>query len=250
MHRVNRAVSVVFLSLLGGGCVAGVQAPACVAPPSGLVGWWPGDGDAGDVVGANDGVLRNGASFGEGFVTSGGGQGFAFGGGYDVVFVPDNPELNPTGARGFTLGAWAQPSTTSGNGAVIGKGDPWQEQYVIDQIDGHWRAFIRLADNREVRINARPVRTGAFSHVALSWDGVVLRFYVDGALAGSAPASSIRSSDVFLGMGGRSQSGFADGELELGFRGVIDEVALFNRALSAEELATIVDAGRSGMCKA
>lgn len=249
MNRTTRFVSVAIFAMVGGSCMASVRPPACVTPPSGLVSWWPGDGDSRDVVGSSDGVLRNGATFGEGFVTSGGGQGFAFGGAYDVVYVADSPELNPTGAQGFTLSAWAQTNTTSGNGTVIGKGDPWEEQYVIDQIAGHWRAFVRLSDNRDVRINAKPVRTGVFSHLALTWDGVVLRFYVDGVSAGSAPASSIKSSNVFLGIGGRSQSGFGDEELELGFIGVIDEVALFSRALGADEVTTIFNAGRNGKCK-
>src|SRR5206468_4947485 len=51
-------------------------APACVAPPAGLVSWWKGEGNAGDSVGANDGALLNGAAFGTGEV----GQAFSFDG--------------------------------------------------------------------------------------------------------------------------------------------------------------------------
>ncbi len=42
------------LSLALGGLAA---AQVCVPPPSGLVSWWPGDGDAADIQGANDGTL-------------------------------------------------------------------------------------------------------------------------------------------------------------------------------------------------
>ena len=40
----------------------------CVDPPSGLVSWWPGDGNASDIVDGNDGALENGATFAAGHV--------------------------------------------------------------------------------------------------------------------------------------------------------------------------------------
>src|SRR5437016_1327803 len=47
---------------------------SCVAPPSGLVGWWPGEGNAKDIIGTNNGVLVNGTTFAAGVV----GQAFSF----------------------------------------------------------------------------------------------------------------------------------------------------------------------------
>ena len=44
------------------------QAQACVAPPAGLVAWWPGDGNTDDIVGGFDGTLENGAGFAAGLV--------------------------------------------------------------------------------------------------------------------------------------------------------------------------------------
>src|ERR1051326_1464477 len=35
----------------------------CVPPPTGLVSWWPGDGNADDIVRGNNGALQNGATF-------------------------------------------------------------------------------------------------------------------------------------------------------------------------------------------
>ena len=39
------------------------SAQSCVTPPSGLVSWWPGDGDAKDIIDGNDGILKNSASW-------------------------------------------------------------------------------------------------------------------------------------------------------------------------------------------
>lgn len=43
-------------------------AQVCTPPPSGLVSWWPGDGDANDFADGNHGTLRNGATFDSGLV--------------------------------------------------------------------------------------------------------------------------------------------------------------------------------------
>ena len=45
-----------------------VTAQTCVQPPAGLVSWWPGEGDATDIVGFNDGILQGGTTFAAGMV--------------------------------------------------------------------------------------------------------------------------------------------------------------------------------------
>src|SRR4051812_6502256 len=40
----------------------------CIAPPSGLVSWWAGDGSADDVIGGNGGTLLGGVTFSSGMV--------------------------------------------------------------------------------------------------------------------------------------------------------------------------------------
>lgn len=46
----------------------------CVPPPAGLVSWWPGDGNADDIVGTNHSTLAGGATFVPGIV----GDAFSF----------------------------------------------------------------------------------------------------------------------------------------------------------------------------
>src|SRR3954447_3448719 len=58
-------------------CVTSViTEAACLAPPSGLVGWWPAEGDAKDIAGMNNGVLVGGTTIGPGKV----GQAFSLNG--------------------------------------------------------------------------------------------------------------------------------------------------------------------------
>src|SRR5262249_51337935 len=61
--------------------VAAQSAPACVTPPSGMVAWWPGDGNTNDIKSNNNGALQNGATFAAGKV----GQAFSFDGVDDFV---------------------------------------------------------------------------------------------------------------------------------------------------------------------
>jgi len=119
-----------------------------------------------------------------------------------------------------------------------------------------WRAFIRTPSNTAITIgDARydpspgtPVVPGEFTHLAFTWDGTTLKFYVNGALhpQGPVPASSIQTSNVFLGIGGREEGGIGN----LNFNGLIDEVEYFNRALSDSEVFAIYNAGSAGKCKA
>jgi hypothetical protein len=66
-----------------------VFAQTCVPPPAGLVSWWPGEGNAQDITGPNDGTLQGGTTF-EGIV----GQAFRFDGTNDYIRVRHHPSLN------------------------------------------------------------------------------------------------------------------------------------------------------------
>ncbi|MBU1719307.1 MAG: hypothetical protein KKA07_09560 [Bacteroidetes bacterium] len=64
-----------------------VSAQSCTTPPSGLVSWWPGDGNPEDIIDSNLGYLTNGATpTGAGEV----GQAFDFDGTNDYLAVPNN----------------------------------------------------------------------------------------------------------------------------------------------------------------
>ena len=78
-------------------------AEECVEPPAGLVSWWPGDGNAEDIHGSNDGTLMNGAGFAPGMV----GEAFSINGANDEVLIgnPANLQL-----QDFTIDAWVKPN--------------------------------------------------------------------------------------------------------------------------------------------
>ncbi len=74
----------------------------CLPPPSGLVGWWPGEGNANDIAGTNNGTLQGGASAGAAGVV---GAAFSVNGTSSYVQIPDSPSLHPTN---FTIETWVR----------------------------------------------------------------------------------------------------------------------------------------------
>src|SRR5438105_9651082 len=90
---VSRVKKAILSCLLASAAVLGLlptnQAveQTCAPPPPDIVSWWPGDGDANDIQGNNDGTLQNGATFAAGLV----GQAFSFDGVNDYVEVQNSP---------------------------------------------------------------------------------------------------------------------------------------------------------------
>src|SRR5207245_535419 len=93
--------------VLFGSLAAGRVAPKafgadCLPAPGGLVGWWPGDGSASDIVGTNQGSLQGGAvANAVGMV----GSAFSFDGTNRYIQVPDSPALRPTN---LTICCWVR----------------------------------------------------------------------------------------------------------------------------------------------
>src|SRR5206468_10268120 len=87
--------------------------PPCAPPPAGMVAWYPGDGNANDIVGGNNGTLQGGVTFAPGEV----GQAFNFNGIDSFVNVPDAANLH---LQSLTIDAWVKPTDfTQDRGIVI-----------------------------------------------------------------------------------------------------------------------------------
>src|SRR5262245_42814874 len=81
--------------------------PTCVAPPQGMVGWWPGDGNPNDVSGDNNtGAFEGTQAYGTGEVN----QAFNLNGTDADVKIPASPSLDVGAGSGFTLDLWFKPA--------------------------------------------------------------------------------------------------------------------------------------------
>ena len=134
-------------------------------------------------------------------------------------------------------------------GPVAGKGRHTDEAFVIDHFDGRWRGFIRDELRRSIQIRSDPFTLGRWTHLALTWDGSTVTFYVDGESVGRGLSATINSTDSFFAIGYRNEEGFTDAELDFEFEGATDDVAYANRPLTSDEIAAVFEAGADGICR-
>ena len=198
----------------------------------GLVSLWPAEGDADDLIDGNDGTLTNGATFAAGKF----GRAFSFDGVNDYVTVPDDPNLRL--GKSQTVEAWYK---WAGGGAIdwrrlVGKGNNIPRNY------GLW---IRPQTNQVLfQIYSQNLLAGSCSalyivtsdtdwhHLAGTYDGSRIKLYYDGGLVSDQPCTltpAISADPLTIGF----QSGNGP---HSPFDGLIDEVHVFNRALSACEV--------------
>jgi len=232
--------------------IAAQAPPSCIAPASGLVSWWPGDGNTVDIQDSNPGTLVNGATFAPGKV----GLGFSLDGVDDRVEIPDAANLKPANV---TVDAWVKFDALDTPGASL----PGLQYIVFKRnsrtsfFEGYTLVKIRVgavdrlrfvissaAGVQVVASSTTAVAAGQFYHVAGSYDGSSAKLYVNGALEDQQAASfplDYGTRPVFIGTSEEGHNGR--------LKGVVDEVSIYNRALSAAEIQAIFNAGSAGKCK-
>jgi streptogramin lyase len=230
----------------------------CAGPPSGMVGWWPGDGNANDIVGTNNGTFQN-PTFGTGKVD----QAFLLDGISQFVNGGNSSSVQVS-AGDFTVDAWVRfNALTHPPGANVGA--PQGDMSIADKMlstdtpnFNGWR-LIKQDDNRfwfclgggsftfngcngAARSTTLAV-TDVWYHVAAVKTSSTISIYVNGVLEGSAGfAGFLDSNEGDLLFGAHPRDGAH-------LNGLIDEVELYNRALTGAEIQTIFNAGSSGKCK-
>jgi predicted double-glycine peptidase len=223
---------------------------SCTPVPQGLVGWWPGEGNANDLTGSNNGTLVNGATFSLGEV----GQAFNLNGVNQYIQIPNQPGLNPT--SGITDEVWVKlvmmppVSITNGWDPMDNNGPAsHQGSHLLRILNDGSVAFGILKpgtiDWQLVQTGTGKVTAGSFVHVAGTYDASTGKqcVYVNGNPTCSQFASSVlNATNNTLTLGGDSWNGIY-------LNGEVDEPAIYNRALSASEIQAIFNAGSAGKCK-
>jgi hypothetical protein len=215
---------------------------SCAPPPSGLVSWWQGEGNATDIISGNNGTLQNGALFAMGEV----GQAFSFNGNSQYVTIPDSPSLHQS--QEITIEAWVRPAEmpTGTWMSVITKDNPDSGPYhLVVYKDGSvgWQV-LPSSSWQEVNSGTDRISPGVFSHIAGTYNASTGAFcvYVNGHPTCTQLSGPMRITSNAVKIGGDLYN-------NLFFKGEIDEVSIYNRALSASEIQAIFNAGTKGKCK-
>ncbi|MDA0168691.1 hypothetical protein OJ998_06300 [Solirubrobacter taibaiensis] len=210
--------------------------------PSGLVAAYSFDEVPTTTVTDNSGNGRTGTITGATHSAAGKhGGAMSFDGTNDSVSVPDAASLDLS--AGMTLEAWVKPATlgTSWRTVLI-KERPSGLQYALyaNTNTGHPSGNVFTSDEFEAR-SATALPLNSWSHLAATYDGAVVRLYVNG--------SEVATRTVSGGAMGNSA-----GALKIGgnavwdewFSGLIDEVRVYDRALTGAEIASDSTQGVTG----
>jgi hypothetical protein len=224
--------------------------PPCVAAPSGLVSWWRAENDALDTVGGNNGTLSNGVGYVSGKV----GQAFRFNGTNSYVRVPDSPSLRLTNE--LTIEFWVKRQDLNANDTLINKGGDYTRGLVdygvvIPSAQSGTGSTLALTFAGSTRHST--------SILDLNWHHVAIvarrgdadpTFYVDGVQQpitlrqGAATVSFYPSTQpLYIGAQVDPNSGWYYFS-----KALVDEVSIYNRALSAAEIQATYNAQGNGKC--
>jgi hypothetical protein len=232
----------------------------CTPPPSGLVSWWPGEGNANDIIGNNNGILTNGAGFAAGEV----GQGFTVNGAAQFVKIPRSASLNSFSNQ-LTIEFWMRANPTNAMNTYQGlvNSDFYLVEIANGQVPGPLGVSFGIStdggasypDTATVNGGGAVVTAGQWHHVAGTYDGAKLQLFIDGVPRGTpnfhSGAISPMLANSYLAIGSEDGRTICPScVVSRYFNGQIDEVALYNRALSTNEIAAIYAAGSAGKCNA
>ena len=233
----------------------------CLPAPPDLVSWWPGDGNANDIVGTNNGTLEDGATANAAGVV---GTAFSFDGTNGFVQIPNSPDLQPTN---LTVEAWVL--FTSLDTPPVGYSYPGQ-QYIVFKQNSRYSEFegyvlskdrypanvgtndtfcweVASAGGQLVFLESQTIiATNVWYHVAGVRGPDYIQLYVNGQLEAQAPVNFSQDYGNWPLYFGTSGQSYWDHK----FAGELDEVSLYNRALSSNEIAAIYMVGSGGKCKA
>jgi uncharacterized repeat protein (TIGR01451 family) len=156
------------------------------------------------------------------------GAALSFNGTNAKVVIPDAPSLRLT--TGMTLEAWVNPSTISNTWRdIVYKGN---DNYYLMAMSQNGRRPVGggIVGVTTEAIGASALTAGTWTHLAATFDGTAMRLFVNGVQAGSASRSgTLAVSGNPLELGGDSIFGQY-------FSGVIDEVRVYNVALSQAQI--------------
>jgi hypothetical protein len=165
------------------------------------------------------------------------GSALSFDGINDWVTIPDANSLDLT--TGMTLEAWVRPTSLGGWRTVVFKERPGGMLYSIyafNRRTGFPVAQTWLNNAEQDAHGTAALPLSAWTHLASVYDGGTLRLYVNGVQAGTQSVSgSLLNSASPLRIGGNSIWNEY-------FNGQIDDVRLYNRALTPTEIQSDMSA--------
>ncbi len=211
------------------GVLVATSAPAAV-PLDGLVAYYPFNRNANDASGnGNNGVVSSATLTSDRFGNPG--SAYRFGGDGGYIYMVPSASLNITGD--LTIAAWVDLSSSSVDiNAVI-----FSDMLEMSPHNGY---SFRLWDGNKLRffcggqslLATTPLEVDVWTHVSVVLSGTTATTYINGALDSSGTVAVPTSSSVNPTIGASAQQAY-------GWDGGIDDIAVYNRALSPAEIGEL-----------
>ena len=223
--------------------------PPCDPPPAGMISWWSAEGNGNDKVGTNNAMVPAGLAYVSGEV----GQGFNLNGTQNRIIVPDAPELNFGANQDFSIEAWVQPNVAVTDYGVMSIVEKRIAFGADDSLNGY--AFYLANGQVGCRfwginfISGPDLRDGKFHHVAVTVSRNSItggKLYADGVVVLTFDPTALNNSLVNaepVRIGNHPSL-----SLNCFFQGIVDEVSIYNKALSPADVQGIYLVGGSGKC--
>ena len=219
------------LSTLAIGIVVLPWVHAASAP--GLVAAYDFDEGTGTVLTDRSGSGNNGVVSGATWVAGKNGGGLSFNGTSNLVTVADADVLDLAGT--LTLEAWVKTASTSGNRRLVldkeGSGFLSYALYANDAVNRPGET-LHLGTTDVTVDGTSQLALNVWTHVAATYSGASMTLFINGVPVSSvSQTGTIAPSTGALRLGGSSQFGRF-------FSGTLDDVRIYNRALSQSEIQT------------
>jgi len=174
------------------------------------------------------GNSNNGTAKGNATQTDAGylGKGFSFDGNGDYVNCGNDSSLN---INVLTISAWINLLNTTNQQTITTK----PSSYYFEIINNKIRSYFYGLSSEGWHTSTTSIQSNRWEHVVVGYNGTNIFFYIDGVKDATATATigTITTNSNVLYIGGLSGSRF--------FNGTIDDVMIFNRSLSAEEIQAL-----------
>jgi hypothetical protein len=209
-----------------------VLARGHVQGQTGLVSAYSFDENGGSMAGDASGQGHPGTIAGATWNAAGRfGSALSFNGTNSWVTVADAASLDLT--TGMTLEAWVKPTALSSWRTVVMKETAGDLAYVLYAYDNAPRPAVYINVSGQVSTSGGTAPAlNAWTHLAATYDGASLRLFTNGVLvSNTAKTGAMATSANPLRIGGNGVWGEY-------YSGLIDEVRVYNRALSQAEIQT------------
>lgn len=192
-----------------------------------------GSGTINDTSGNNNSGLNNGATCG---ATGKLNTALSFNGTNNYISIPDANSLDLT--TNISVSAWVYANSYPLWATILGKttSGSWANGYGLAHYTGTNDIHFWVTSYSSTNAVAT-VPTGGWHHIIGTYDGSIIKIYLDGVQQDSRPRTgAISTNNSALNIGCANSGAYF-------WNGRIDEVAVFNRALTATEVSDIYKRG-------